>query len=74
MAEHRVPKLRGLTPLQERAFQLLGLKPRPAPPPELMAAAPPGDLVTSGMFFAGQIVARTAAEDRCCAAPNDLSK
>ncbi len=38
--EHRVSKLSALTPLQERAFELLGSKPHPAPPPEPIAAEP----------------------------------
>ena len=42
MPEHHVSMLSALTPLQERAFELLGIKPPPAPPPELMAAAPEG--------------------------------
>ena len=39
-SEHRVSKLSALTPLQERAFELLGSKPHPAPPPEPRAAEP----------------------------------
>ena len=38
--EHRVSKLSALTPLQERAFELLGSKPHPAPHPEPIAAEP----------------------------------
>ena len=40
--EQRVSKLSALTPLQERAFELLGIKPHPALPPEPMAAEATG--------------------------------
>ena len=36
--EQRVGVVSALTPLQKRAFQLLGIKPHPAPPAELLAA------------------------------------
>ena len=36
------PMLSALTLVQERPFQLLGIKPHPAPPPEPMAATPRG--------------------------------
>ena len=40
--EHRVSMLSALTLVQERPFQLLGIKPHLAPPPEPMAATPRG--------------------------------
>ena len=36
--EQRVAAMSAQTPLQQRAFKLLGVKPHPAPPAELLAA------------------------------------
>ena len=38
--ERRVAKLSAMTAVQERAFELLGIKPHPARPPEPIATEP----------------------------------